>query len=187
MSRLDDLGEILDGYKNHHVDAEAFKKGNPAYHDWLHGLDEEVRNTFERALEAINVVVHDYPVREHSPFKNTALYIVGSSVTNEDYHDIDIALVGMEENSITDEIIDHFKRYITHYTRAKSIEVARGTIYTSHPATRIKTSDDKEVSIDFIIDRSGKTIKEWEYQQAVNQERYVFVRKSLREDLDVAA
>ena len=93
MSRIKDLGEILEWYDNIKVDAEAFKRGNPDYKTWLHSLDRTARNTFERALEAILVVVQDYPVGEHSPFKNTALYIVGSSVTNETYNDIDIALV----------------------------------------------------------------------------------------------
>ena len=181
MSRYKDLGKILEKLNDYKVDAEAFKRGNPDYKTWLHSLDMTTRTTFERALEAIITVVHDYPVGEHSPFKNTALYIVGSSVTNETYNDIDIALVGMEEDKITDKIIDHFRRYIQHYTCAKNIDVARNTLYssdyTSYLAARIKTEDDNEVSIDFLIDRSGKTIKEWEYQQAERMERYVSIKR----------
>ena len=36
---------------------------------------------------------------------------------------------------------------------------------------------DNDVTIDFLIDRSGKTIEEWEYRQAVSEERYVFIER----------
>ena len=174
MSRLDKFEEILESYENIHVDAEAFKKDNPEYKEWLKKLDVNTEIDLEKTLIAIKQVVSQSIIGEHSPYYDTALYIVGSSVTRDDYDDIDIALVGMKQNYISDGLVDCFARCVQNHAGANGLGVAKQSFNGNHSAARIKFAN-KGKSIDFFIDRSGKTIKEWEYQQAVAQERYVLI------------
>lgn len=184
MSRLDNFEEILDSYDNFKVDAEAFKKCNPNVIDWREKLPEDLRKKVHSVItRGILYVVHQYPVAEFSPFYNAVLYAAGSSVAEEKYNDIDLVIVGVKKESIDYRMIELFAHHIEFAIKRgenpeANLDINKKVCW-SHPVARVKEISKDDVLIDFIIDMSGKTVEEWEYQQAAAKERYVYI-KSLR-------
>ena len=97
MSRLDKFDEIMDDYEKRRIDAEAFKRGNPSYKEWLEKLLPAEKNKVEELLSMVYFDVAMCNANKGDTYKDTALYVVGSSVTEDTYNDIDIVLVGMKE------------------------------------------------------------------------------------------
>lgn len=161
---------------------EAYSMSKENYYDNLRNRDETHPDRVENALDSIRAVYRN--LRRSYGSEGLVVVAVGSSLVHSAYKDIDMVLLGIQNEDFRGELFDKANNRINGSKPNKpnqNTQFYTGNVGPSWPAG--PSSSDflkpQDYLIDLIVDETGRTFEDWHRMMVSSNQIYCILDRDV--------